>query len=302
MTITASVRVHGNSDEVTKNLSLQPIPKPSAIQDLSITLNWGTFPSDLDAHMIYQPFKKGKKAKKTTLTSHLSSGTQMAKHFSWMNKGNAKEAPYVTLDHDDMNGKGPETITLHKLIDGEFKYYVKCFSCPPFGASAGLDMSKSLAAVTATQGGKQLRLALTSAQSTLEYTINHNAAGKPHRIWNVLSFVVRNGKARMVPHLKYVANEPSFTGGEEVAEQLLATKLKSAQAALKLKSAQAALTINSSRSPYQDELRSMERYAVDLPPRSKAPTAGHSAGIDKFEATEGESGVEMMMDAPENGV
>jgi hypothetical protein len=138
--------------------------------------------------------------------------SQKVHHVHWLDTGDAKKPPYMTLDHDDLNGRGPETITIHKMQPGRYQYYVKCFSCSPTPqGEINKQMAESDAVVTVTQGAKQIqRLPLVnSRRTTLDYSVKANAAGNASIIWDVITFAYINGKVNWIPHLKYERHEPN---------------------------------------------------------------------------------------------
>ena len=98
------------------NFSVSPIPEPG---ETRMVLNWGAEPRDLDSHLI-TPEIEG--------TTH---------HISYMNRGSATAAPYVTLDTDNTQGYGPETITIKQSYEGTYIYYIKNYSNEQTFANSG---------------------------------------------------------------------------------------------------------------------------------------------------------------------
>jgi len=96
-----------SSSLYTYNFSLSPIPEPGEIR---MILNWGPSPSDLDSHL---------------KTPEIEGQTH---HISYGNRGSADSAPFVTLDVDDTNGYGPETITIKQSFSGTYVYYIYQYS------------------------------------------------------------------------------------------------------------------------------------------------------------------------------
>lgn len=92
------------------DVSLSPVLSEGEIR---IVLNWGSTPSDLDAH----------------LKTPAIDGTEY--HIYYGNKGNATAAPYATLDYDDRTSYGPETMTIAQQFTGTYKYYVYNYSGTP---------------------------------------------------------------------------------------------------------------------------------------------------------------------------
>lgn len=74
---------------------------------ISIKLNWGADPVDVDSHLI---------------TPH---GT----HISYLNLGSLPGLPYAALDHDDTTSNGPEIVSVRRVVRGGiYRYYVANYS------------------------------------------------------------------------------------------------------------------------------------------------------------------------------
>ncbi len=89
------------------DFSISPLPKQDEIR---IILTWGSNPTDMDSHLI---------------TPEIDS---VSFHISYSDTGNSESAPFVVLDLDDVDGFGPETITIKKLEAGRYTYYVHQYS------------------------------------------------------------------------------------------------------------------------------------------------------------------------------
>ena len=89
------------------NFSMSPIPEEG---ETRLVLNWGSQPGDLDSHL---------------LTPEIEGQNY---HISYSNRGSANSAPYATLDTDDVNGYGPETITIKQSFSGTYVYYIYQYS------------------------------------------------------------------------------------------------------------------------------------------------------------------------------
>jgi hypothetical protein len=74
------------------------------------TLTWGENPSDLDSHL-WTPSIGG-----------------TAYHVYYANRGSLTAPPYAELDLDDVDGYGPENITIKTLSSGTYKYAVYHFA------------------------------------------------------------------------------------------------------------------------------------------------------------------------------
>ena len=96
-----------NSNSFIHNLSLSPIPDSG---ETRLVLNWGAEPYDLDSHL---------------LTPEIDGETY---HVYYANRGSSDSVPYVTLDVDDTNGYGPETITIKQSFNGVYSYYIYQYS------------------------------------------------------------------------------------------------------------------------------------------------------------------------------
>ncbi len=90
-------------ETLTMDVSLSPTISAG---EMRVVLNWGSSPSDLDAYL-----------KTPTIE-----GNEYLVYYS--NKGDAQSPPYATLDNDEQNGFGPETITIYQKSNGTYKYYV----------------------------------------------------------------------------------------------------------------------------------------------------------------------------------
>ena len=73
-------------------------------------MTWGSNPADMDSHLI---------------TPEIDSVNY---HISYSNRGSSNSAPFVVLDVDDVDGFGPETMTIKKLENGVYSYYVHQYS------------------------------------------------------------------------------------------------------------------------------------------------------------------------------
>jgi len=93
-----SVVVQANQT-TTVNFSLSEVLGEN---ELRIVLQWGTTPPDLDAHL------------------WLPSTHRYQVYYN--RKGSATACPYTTLDVDDTNGEGPETIKVSRAFSGTYRY------------------------------------------------------------------------------------------------------------------------------------------------------------------------------------
>lgn len=108
--------ISDNSSETEQNFSVSPTLYSGEIR---FVLEWGATPNDLDSH----------------LEGRTSSGKQVDVNFMHLSESDGEKA-IADLDLDDMNGYGPETITLHET-NGEYEYKVHRFSQVGDLASSG---------------------------------------------------------------------------------------------------------------------------------------------------------------------
>ena len=111
-----------DGESFTYNFSMSPVLEAGQTR---MVLNWGPTPPDLDSHL---------------LTPDIEGSTH---HIYYGNTGSYTAAPYAKLDTDDINGYGPETITISQGFAGTYTYYIKNFN----GASDGLKNSSAVAQV-----------------------------------------------------------------------------------------------------------------------------------------------------------
>jgi hypothetical protein len=73
---------------------------------MQMKLTWGQAPRDVDSHL---------------LTPH-------GAHIDYTNKGSLSGAPYANLDIDDTTSFGPEFVTIRRLAQGTYRYYLDNYS------------------------------------------------------------------------------------------------------------------------------------------------------------------------------
>ena len=98
-----AVSLAENVDLTDQDLVLSPV---LADNEIRIVLTWNQSPADLEAHLT-QPGDAGCRY-----------------HCYYFNK----TIPTATLDLDDRNGYGPETITITDKVSGTYRYYVHDFT------------------------------------------------------------------------------------------------------------------------------------------------------------------------------
>ncbi len=106
-TYTNSHVVIADGETLTMDVSLSPTISAG---ELRIVLNWGEYPHDLDSFLKTPPIE----------------GNEYTVYYS--SRGDSASPPYATLDHDDQDGYGPETITIYQRASGTYKYYVHQYS------------------------------------------------------------------------------------------------------------------------------------------------------------------------------
>ena len=100
----------GNNITANQGTSITPLIPAGQIR---IILSWGAVPTDLDAHL-YTPSIEGS-------NYHIYYGAE----------GQKENAPYASLDVDDTDSYGPETITIYQLAAGTYTYSVNNYSESP---------------------------------------------------------------------------------------------------------------------------------------------------------------------------
>lgn len=99
--------VTDSSNSISKDFLISP---ELGADEIRFVLEWGSTPTDLDSHLV----------------GTTSKGTDIAVDFTHKEAEESGEK-VATLDVDDTDGYGPETITLSKT-SGDFSYYIQRFS------------------------------------------------------------------------------------------------------------------------------------------------------------------------------
>ena len=73
---------------------------------IGIKLSWGLLPEDVDSHLL----------------------TPQGAHISYLNTGSLTAAPYANLDIDDVTSFGPEIVTIRRLAQGTYRYFLDNYS------------------------------------------------------------------------------------------------------------------------------------------------------------------------------
>ncbi len=119
---------------------------------IRLKLTWGDSPSDLDSHLVGPNY-----------------------HVYYVNKGSLTQAPFAQLDVDDVDGEGPEIITISQFdLPGEYSYSVYNYS-----RTQNPGITESPTVVELNIDG-DLQVFSPPAGEGNNYT------------WNVLTFVVDN--------------------------------------------------------------------------------------------------------------
>jgi uncharacterized delta-60 repeat protein len=141
---------------------------------LRLVLTWGALPGDLDSYLTTPPING-----------------QPGQKVYFVNRGSLTSVPFVALDVDDVDGFGPETLTLTNVFPGIYNFYINIFAG---GAFAGAGFSNSLAKVEIFNA------------SGLIGTINAPTTSTVGDYWHVLqlngtnrSFAVINSISNAVP-------------------------------------------------------------------------------------------------------
>ena len=135
--------------------------------EVRIVLDWGAYPEDLDAHL-FTPYN----GEKSEDVYHIWYGNE--------------EDPYGNnLDIDDVDGYGPETMTIQELENGCYKYYVADFTHCIDNDPTSYEMSES---------GAQVNV-YTSDGNVQTFYVPTNRSGV---IWEV--FEIRNGRINRINH------------------------------------------------------------------------------------------------------
>jgi uncharacterized protein YfaP (DUF2135 family) len=145
---------------VTSNFGLVPI---SAVDQITIVLSWNELVDDLDSHLTGPDIELGGRF-----------------HVLWSDK---TPVSYAKLDVDDIDGSGPETVTVIEAIGGvfvpgDYHYWVYNYSNGTNFLPG--DFSGSEATVTISQDSVQLA----------QYDVGSASGSQAQFIWYVLNFTL----------------------------------------------------------------------------------------------------------------
>ena len=124
------VAVGNNSITSGQDLVLSPI----GANEIRIVLTWGASPTDLDAH----------------LTGPNPGGSRF--HVYWASAGSLTSAPFASLENDEVDGFGPETITITQMNAGTYRYSVHDYSNRNSTTATGLGQSGATVQVYTSAG------------------------------------------------------------------------------------------------------------------------------------------------------
>ncbi len=102
--------------------------------EIRIVLNWGSSPRDLDAH----------------ITGPATGGVSSRFHIYYSRKTSSDTD--VTLDHDDTNSFGPETVTIANVLSGVYRYSVHNYSMQTSSGGEQIPTSPTLVEVFSSEG------------------------------------------------------------------------------------------------------------------------------------------------------
>ncbi len=95
----------------------EPTATTPVVTSMTITLQWSDSPEDLDAHLT------GPKAG-TSSRFHINVNEQCWADTELNDSASCDSNPTAILDRDEVDGYGPETITLSEMTDGNYHFYV----------------------------------------------------------------------------------------------------------------------------------------------------------------------------------
>jgi uncharacterized protein YfaP (DUF2135 family) len=120
---------------------------------ISIKLTWGTEPEDVDSHLL----------------------TPQGTHIDYTNKGTLTAAPFANLDIDDVTSFGPEFVTIRRVAQGTYRYFLHNFS----------------GTFTPGMTGSPVRVEVTQGGSTNVYSPGAGE-GTTNEYWHAFDIVVDN--------------------------------------------------------------------------------------------------------------
>lgn len=170
---TIDIVVIRNRDDLNIFLSPQN-QQPVVGGNLRAVLHWGMTPQDLDSHMV-GPTEDG--------------GTF---HVFYQEM----EEPPVMLDVDDVDGEGPEEISVTEMVDGRYSYYIHDYTNRD--KSSSTELSNSGAYIDLYTGNTRLG----------RISIPQNREGT---VWHVFDYDTETGRVQLVNAFSY-ESEPELVG------------------------------------------------------------------------------------------
>ena len=167
--ITSTRYVVSYGDDITSE-DQDIVILPNMIQgesSLRAVLTWGETPHDLDSHL-FGPKLDDRKF-----------------HLCFYRKNTYyKNEIYNTLDVDDTYSFGPETVTINKLVDGTYDYYVHDFTNRYVTSSPQLSVSEAMVQVYDNNG------MLKTFKVPLE---------QKGTVWHVFTLIVKDNRYTVIP-------------------------------------------------------------------------------------------------------
>ncbi len=141
--------------------------RAAATNEVKIMLSWGEYPEDLDSHL---------------------NGPQLGGgnfHVYYSNTRDvANGLTYVDLDWDDTDSYGPETTTIRKLLDGQYRFYIHNYS-------GWYDNYDEIDEVTLRESGAKVAVYLGNS-NTPDHTFNVPIGDGKELYWLVCDLIVSN--------------------------------------------------------------------------------------------------------------
>jgi uncharacterized protein YfaP (DUF2135 family) len=119
-----SVQAATICSKTTATPDLIAAPKLTSDQLMRAVLAWGKQPLDLDLHLVIKDIGGIGK-------------NEVHSRVNWMDVGTSGAPYYAALDVDEMDGNGPETITVYKALPHEYRFYVHNYSLGPLITKSG---------------------------------------------------------------------------------------------------------------------------------------------------------------------
>ena len=167
--ITSTRYVVSYGDDITSE-DQDIVILPNMIQgesSLRAVLTWGETPHDLDSHLI-GPKPDDRKF-----------------HLCFYRKNTYyKNEIYNTLDVDDTYSFGPETVTINKLVDGTYDYYVHDFTNRYVTSSPQLSVSEAMVQVYDNNG----------MLKTFKVPLDQKGT-----VWHVFTLIVKDNRYTVIP-------------------------------------------------------------------------------------------------------